>query len=227
MEQHKNTLSSIELFQDLTEDQLQRVQMIATEHKYARGDYVFMEGQKRENVYFVERGLIKIFRVDEEGREHIVNILGASQMFPHVGFFDDSPYPGTAEAISSSHLIAISSTKFEVLLNEDVEIARSVMRMMGKMILQLQAKLRELALFDARERVGALVRHFAEEYGQLRSDGIHVKLPVTHSELAHMIGMSRESVNRIWNEMRREGLLAGDKEEWIVDKNWYTSFISS
>ena len=225
MEEFKHTLSGIELFQDLTQEQLQRIQSIAAEHRFARGDYVFMEGQPRENVYFVERGLIKIFRVDEEGREHIVNILGAGQMFPHVGFFDNSPYPGTAEAISSTTLIAISSAKFEVLLNEDVEIARSVMRMMGKMILQLQAKLRELALFDARERVGALVRHFAEEYGVLRVDGIHVKLPVTHSELAHMIGMSRESVNRIWNEMRREGILSGDKDEWIINKDWFSRYV--
>jgi CRP/FNR family cyclic AMP-dependent transcriptional regulator len=47
-------------------------------------------------------------------------------------------------------------------------------------------------------------------------DGIHVKLPVTHGEMAHMIGLTRESVNRIRNQLRREGVISGDRDEWIL-----------
>ena len=206
----------IGLFQDLTQEELGRVRELATEHHFTRGSYIFMEGQAREAVYFVRRGLIKVFKVDDEGREHIVNILGTGQMFPHVGFFDDSPYPGTAEAIETSVLFAIRSAKFESLLNDYPNIARKVMRVMGKRILQLQSKLQEIALFDAHDRVVALLRHLAEEHGEQRPDGIHLKLPVTHSEMARMIGMTRESVNRVWNQLRRDGALEGDKDEWLL-----------
>jgi len=211
-----HTLRNIELFKDLTPEELERVNAIADERNYARGDYVFMEGQQHEAVYFIRRGLIKIFKVDEEGREHIVSILGGGQMFPHVGFFQDGAYPGTAEAIDTSSLLAIRRTKFDALLSEYPDITRKVMRVMGEKILQLQAKLRELALFDSHERVIALLKHFAEEHGVEKADGIHLSLPLTHGEMAHMIGMTRESVNRILNQLRRDGVVTGDREDWIL-----------
>jgi hypothetical protein len=100
-------LREIELFKDLTTEELQRVYDLAVERSYERGEYVFLEGQARESVYFIRRGIIKILKVDEEGREHIVNILGKGKMFPHVGFFQDSPYPGTAQVMESAVLLVI------------------------------------------------------------------------------------------------------------------------
>jgi len=212
----RQVLREIALFKDLTEDELDAVYNLAVEHHYGRGDYVFMEGDEREAVYFIRRGLIKIVRVDEAGREHIVNILGTGEMFPHVGFFQDSPYPGTAQAMEASSLLAIRCAQFDKLLVEYPNIARKVMRVMGNRILQLQGKLQELAVFDARERVTALLKHFAEAHGTVKADGIYVKLPITHGEMAHMVGMTRESVNRVWNQLRREGAISGEREEWVL-----------
>lgn len=206
----------IELFKELTPEELESVHNLAVERQHARGEFVFMEGQEREAVYFIRRGLIKVSKVDEEGREHIVNILGKGQMFPHIGFFQDGPYPGTAQVIEPSVLLSIRCLQFDALLMEYPDIARKVMRVMGERILMLQAKLQELALFDAHDRVIALLRHFAEEHGHVRPDGVHVKLSITHGEMAHMIGMTRESVNRVWNHLRREGVLCGERDEWVL-----------
>jgi len=199
----------------LTSKGLESIHNLAVERQFERGGLIFMEGQEREAVFFIRRGLIKISKVDEEGRENIVNILGAGQMFPHVGFFLDGPYPGTAQAIESSVLFSIRCLQFDVLRLEYPDIIRKVMRGMGERRLQLQSKLQELALFDSHDRVIALLRHFAQEHGQAKPDGIHVKLPITHGEMGHMIGMTRESVNRVWNQLRRDGILSGERDEWV------------
>lgn len=175
-----------------------------------------MEGHEREWVFFIRHGLIKVLKVDEEGREHIVNILGRGQMFPHVGFFQDGPYPGTGQAVEPTTLLSIRCLQFDALLMEFPDITRKVMRVMGERILMLQAKLQELAIFDAHDRVIALLRHIAEEHGHDKPDGVHVKLPITHGEMAHMIGMTRESVNRVWNQLRRDGVLSGERDEWVL-----------
>lgn len=209
-------LRDIALFKDLTPEELENVHNLAVEHQYQRGEYVFMEGQEREAVYFICRGLIKVSKVDEEGSEHIVNILSKGQMFPHIGFFQDGPYPGTAQVIETSVLLSIRCLQFDALLMKYPDIMRKVIRVMGKRILMLQAKLQELALFDSHDRVIALLRHFAEEHGHVQPDGVHVKLPITHGEMAHMIGMTRESVNRVWNQLRRDGVLSGERDDWIL-----------
>jgi CRP/FNR family cyclic AMP-dependent transcriptional regulator len=209
-------LQDIALFRDLAEEERRRVYRLATERRYERGEYVFFQGQERERVYFIRRGLVKIFKVDEGGREHIVSILSKGQMFPHVGFFQDSPYPGTAQVMEPSTLLSIRCADFDALLVEHPAVMRKVLRLLADSILKLQEKLQELAVFNSHERVMALLRHFAEEYGRLMPDGIHVKLPVTHGEMAHMTGLTRESVNRIWNQLRRDGVISGDRDEWIL-----------
>ena len=47
---------------------------------------------------------------------------------------------------------------------------------------------------------------------------------ITHTEMARMIALSRESVNRAWNEFRREGIIVGDKDDWIVSREWFDRF---
>ncbi|MCL6631465.1 MAG: Crp/Fnr family transcriptional regulator [Alicyclobacillus herbarius] len=215
-ESRRHVLREIELFQDLSDEELAKVSDLCVEHRYPKGTYIFMEGDEREAVYFIRRGLVKVFKVDEEGREHIVTVLGKGQMFPHVGFFDDAPYPGTAQAMEESTLLMIRRSQFDALLMSQPAIMRKVMHVMGQKILMLQAKLQELALFDAHDRVVALIRHFAEEHGQPEADGIHIRLPVTHGEMAQMIGMTRESVNRVWSQLRRSGVLSGERDEWVV-----------
>lgn len=209
-------LQDIALFKDMTPKELEGVYNLAIEQHFNKGEYVFMEGQEREAVYFIRRGLIKVLKVDEEGREHIVNVLGKGKMFPHVGFFQDGPYPGTAQVIEPSVLLTVQCHQFDALLMKYPDMSRKVMRVMGGRILMLQSKLKELALFDSHERVIALLRHFAEEHGRAESDGIRVKLPITHGEMAHMIGMTRESVNRVWNQLRRDGVLSGERDNWML-----------
>ncbi len=212
------------LFRDLTDAEFAQLAKLVIVHPCARGEYIFMEGQAREFVYFVKRGLVKIFKVDAEGRENIVNILGAKAMFPHAGLFDDSPYPGTAEALVDGVLYAISIYKFEELLQQHPDMMRKMLRVLGHMILRLQTKLQEVSVFDAKERVGALLWHLVDEHGRAGADGIHLSLPITHTEMARMIALSRESVNRTWNEFRREGIIEGDKDDWIVSREWFDRF---
>ncbi len=214
-------LRQFDLFGDLTEEEFTHLHDIVHVHRFHRGDYLFMEGQMREAVYFVDRGLVKIFKVDVEGREHIVNILGARSLFPHAGLFDDSAYPGTAEVLVDSTLFLIPMRSFEDLLRRYPEMMQKMIRALGHVIVQLQEKVQQLSVFDAKGRVMALLAHFIEEYGHKQVDGIHVNIPVTHTEMAQMIALSRESVNRIWNELRREGVLTGNKDEWIFDAKWY------
>ncbi|WP_206831118.1 Crp/Fnr family transcriptional regulator [Alicyclobacillus fructus] len=209
-------LREFSLFRDLSEEELGRVAHLAILRQFDRGDTIFIEGTPREAVFFIVRGLVKVEKVDEEGREHIVAVLGKGQMFPHVGFFQDRPYPGTARAIEPTAVYAISTSAFDALLRRYPPLAIKLLRVLADRIVQLQAKLQELAVYDSRQRVVAFLRHFAEEHGVPTPEGIRVHLPVTHAEIAQAVGLRRESVNRIWNQLRREGVVEGERDPWLV-----------
>lgn len=209
-----DSLRKINIFQDFTMEQLTEVQRMATMHTFERGYTIFMEGHKREFVFFILRGLVKVFQVNKDGRQHIVNILGAGEMFPHIGFFSRVPYPGTAQTMNTTTLLSIRCTQFDAFLEAHEDITHRVMDMMSTQISRLQLKVQELSLYDSRHRVIALLRHLAEEHGKICENKAHVRLPLTHSEMAQMIGVTRESVNRVWSELRREGIVTGRTDQW-------------
>ena len=71
-------------------------------------------------------------------------------MFPHVGFFDNTPHPVSLEVMEEAELLSIRIQDFERLLMDNPLIAIKVMKMMGQKILQLQRRLQDLISGDAR-----------------------------------------------------------------------------
>lgn len=205
-------LREIGIFNELNDVELSDLGLLVQTQRVPRGRHVFYEGDERTAVFFVRSGGVKVTKVDEEGREQIVSFLQAGDMFPHVGFFDDSPYPGTAQALDDSVLASVAIRDFERLLARQPKIAFKVMRVLGRKILELQQKLQDVTLQNASERVVHTLVHLALSYGEAKGDGRTLSFRVTNRELASMIGTTRETVNRVLNDLRRQGKIDFDAE---------------
>lgn len=202
-----DALKKIPLFSGLTYNELERIAKIATERTFKKQSFVFMEGERREAVFFIQTGAIKVYKVDTDGNEQVISLLQKNDMFPHIGFFDDSPYPATAEVIQDAELLVIRIEDFDKLLMDNPQIAIKVMKMMGQRILQLQQRLQELISGDVFRRVVHALMRLANEYGQERQDGVFIAMPMTNQDFANMVGTSRESINRTLNQLKKEKLL--------------------
>lgn len=209
-------LRDLPLFSELNYDELSRLEAITSQHTYTKKQYIFMEGQPREAVYFIQSGTIKIFKVDINGSEQVINILQKGEMFPHIGFFDTTPYPATAEIIENAELFAIRIEDFDNLLIEQPAISLKVMKMMGQKIYTLQQRIQELISQDVHHRiVGSLIR-LAEEVGQKRGNGIRIEMPITNQDFANMVGSTRETINRGFAYLKKERLLETDRHGILV-----------
>jgi len=200
-------LRNVPLFRDLTDAELERIAAIAIPRSFPKKNLIFAEGSPREAVYFIVDGLVKAFKVDANGNEQIVSLLTKGDMFPHTGFFDQSPYPANAETVKPTRVFAIPIHSFEQLLLSTPTIAVKVLRVMGAKIRELQEKLQELTFQDVRHRICSILLRLAEAHGTDRDGAVVLHLPVTHQDLAAMAGTTRESVNRMLNDLRRRGVL--------------------
>jgi CRP/FNR family cyclic AMP-dependent transcriptional regulator len=209
-------LKRVPLFSELNEDERTRLAEIATERRYARKQLVFMEGEPREAVYFICSGSIKIFKVDEDGDEQVINLLKEGEMFPHIGFFDDGPYPASAEVIQEATLLNIRLDDFERIILESPQIAMKLMRIMGRKMMALQQRLQEMISDDVYERVVHNLLRLAEESGKQKEGTLVIEMPITHQDFANMVGASRESINRIFNRLKKENLLKSDRQSIAI-----------
>jgi CRP/FNR family cyclic AMP-dependent transcriptional regulator len=193
------------LFADLNEHELEQIAEAALVRSYRSKSNVFMEGEVRQAVYFINKGVIKVYKVDHHGNEAIMNFLKPGDMFPHAGFFENEPYPGTAEVVLEAELGVVPVKAFENILLSRPEIAIKVMRVMGRKI-----------RIDINFRIAALLVRLAREYGVQGSYGTLIELRTTNMDLARMAGTTRETVNRFINRLKREGVLQDLPRQLVV-----------
>lgn len=209
-------LRNIPIFRELDDLEFEKLGMITSKHSYQRKANVFMQGENRHAVFFACKGIMKIYKIDVNGNEQILSFQKKGDMFPHTGFFDQSPYPATAEVIEPAELIVIPLKQFEQLMLETPTIAVKVMRVMGEKIRELQSKLQEFVAHDVNHRVISFLLRLAQEHGSTDKEHIVINLPLTHQEFANMVGTTRETVNRIFNQLKKEEILSMNRKKIVI-----------
>ncbi|MBS4209414.1 Crp/Fnr family transcriptional regulator [Bacillus sp. FJAT-50079] len=206
----------IPLFQDLTIQELDRLEEITISRSVSRKSVIFSEGVEKEAVFFIMEGLVKTYKTDENGHEQIISFLKAGDMFPHTGLFNKKPYPATAEAIIDCKLFAIPVRLFEHLMTETPSIAIKMMHVMGDIIRELQEKLQVLTGQDVKYRALSFLLKLADQHGQMKDQQITINLPMTHQEFANSVGTTRETINRLLNQLTKENILVVDRRRIVI-----------
>ncbi len=209
-------LKQLTLFQDLNSQELARVEEIMIARFVPRKTTIFTEGSEKEAVYFIREGIVKTYKTDADGHEQIVSILKNNDMFPHTGLFNQRPYPATAEAIVDTRLLAIPVHMFEPLMLSTPSIALKMMRVMGDIIRELQEKLQMLTGQDAKHRVLSFLLKLAEQHGKQEGGRITIELPMTHQEFASTVGTTRETINRLLNQLVKADILQVDRSRIVI-----------
>ncbi|KRG09423.1 Crp/Fnr family transcriptional regulator [Lederbergia galactosidilytica] len=217
-------LQQIVLFSDLTTEEINKVKDITISRSFPKKAIIFSEGSMKEAVYFIVKGLVKTYKTDEKktyktdenGYEQIVSFLKTGDMFPHTGFFDTKPYPATAEALVDTQLLAIPIQLFEQLVMNTPSIAIKMMRVMGTIIKDLQERLQGLSGKDVKQRAISLLLKLADKHGERRGNSVTINLPITNQELANFVGTSRETINRLFSQIGKKGILKVERNRIII-----------
>lgn len=225
MDDVNRLLKSMSIFSGLNDQEMAHVVEITNKRDYKKRMYVFMEGEKREAVYFISSGVLKAYKIDEDGNEQVISLLHPGDMFPHVGFFDNSPYPATVEVVQEAELLVIRIDDFDELLMRQPQIAIKVMKIMGQKILALQERVQDFISKDVQHRIIHSLVRLAADHGEKTAKGIYIDIPITNQDFANMVGTSRESINRILNQFKKERLLTADRQGILIHdleelQNW-------
>ncbi|MFD2671144.1 Crp/Fnr family transcriptional regulator [Marinicrinis sediminis] len=214
-------LAEVPLFSDMSQEELAHLAHIAIDRTYDKKQVIFHEGSEKTAVYLIQTGLVKTYKTDRNGHEQIVNFLSSGSMFPHTGLYAESPYPATAETLVQTKVLAIPIRDFEQLLRSRPSMSIKVMRVMGKIIMELQAKLQDMSGQEVQLRAQSFLIAMVAEQGRKREgtnieDGIWLPLPITHQEFASTIGTTRESITRLLSQWRKEGLMDTNRDGFII-----------
>ncbi|HSI67522.1 MAG TPA: Crp/Fnr family transcriptional regulator [Planococcus sp. (in: firmicutes)] len=188
-----------------------------TVKKLDKGSYLFQEGDAVEALYIIREGKVQIGKVTPEGRELSLKICATNQLIGEIRIFSEpANYRLDARALedSSCYRIALSDLEDELLKNSGLAIA--FMKWMGIDQQKTQTKFRDLLLHGKKGALYSTLIRLTNSYGVEREDGILIDMVLTNQELANFGGMTREVVNRLLAELKRNGTISLHQGKIVV-----------
>jgi CRP/FNR family cyclic AMP-dependent transcriptional regulator len=174
------------------------------------GSLLFWEGDPADYFYFVKKGLVKITKTTDTGTKITMSMHHAGDLFGHMDPFQQSTHTFNAEIIEDAQFGIIQQKDLETLLWQHGDLAIEFMKWMGMMHRMTQTKFRDLMMYGKPGALCSLLIRLSNSYGLVCGDTIRITKKMNNSEMAEMIGATRESVNRMLSDMRREQVISID-----------------
>jgi CRP-like cAMP-binding protein len=193
-------LKELELFSELNDQELEEVAALAQVRKIDTDTTVFHEGDTSDAIFVVVNGRVKIVTTSSDGKEFILTVLGAGQVFGEMGLLETAPRSASVISITEVELLVIKIADFDHLLNSSPGISRKLMAILSRRLRRANSKMESLAYMDVAGRLARYLLDMALDHGQKLGNGWVVVRRPTHSDIAHSIGTSRETVSRLINE---------------------------
>lgn len=184
--------------------------------EYQKGDYLFREGEAVKGLYILRSGKVQIGKVTPDGRELALKICGTGQMVGEITVFaEGATYLLDARALTKTVCLKIPVEELEQSLEKDPALAMAFMKWMGIDQRKTQTRFRDLMLHGKKGALYSTLIRLGNSYGVEAEGGLLIDILLTNQELANFCGMSREMVNRMLSDLRKQGTV-GMKDGKIV-----------
>jgi len=183
---------------------------------YTRGDIVFQKDDPGEALFIVESGSVRIHVTGAQGTDLTLAVMNPNDFFGDMSLLDGKPRSASASAVTDCALIVLERDHFTELVRKRPDAALAVLARVTQRLRGSDQMASDLAFLDAGGRLARRLLEIAEQSGVTREDGVLLNVRITQEELANMIGVTRESVNRNLSEFRRLGLIRNEGRKIII-----------
>ncbi len=163
---------------------------------------LFREGDYPRYLYFIESGKLKLYKISDYGKEHIIDIRSEGSFVGYTSLINNENYNFSASAIEDTTLSLIPRLDFMKLLYGNRDVSAQLVKMLANNVTKKEEQLLNLAYNSVRKRVANAI---LELHGNYEDEG---EIPLLRKDLASMVGTARESVIRVLTEFKEEGLIA-------------------
>lgn len=195
---------------------------------YPRATVLFAEGQPADGIYLLRAGHVKISISSAVGKKTILRIQEAGSLLGVNCVLRDVPYDVTAETVERCRIDFVSRSNFMKLLDTSDAVRVGVAHTLSNELSDLVEHMRSLLLSQsASERLIRLLLKWCDEQGEFESEKVRLNPGLTHEEIAQIICVSRETVTRLFAELRRKQIVSfADNAIFVRDPRRLESLLS-
>lgn len=198
-------LHHVEIFADLNADELNVLRPYIRTHHFQAGHILHTPEQTPESVFILHSGSVRIYCLSPEGKMIIVGVKNAGDIFGEMTLLGQSLYRNYAETATDATVSIMRKDDVEQLMLSDVRITRRLIQSLATRINHLEYQLSVLALKPVPQRIVAVLLLLKRQLNERPEE--YPIVVVTHEELAHMIGATRENVTKVLNHLQDRGVI--------------------
>ncbi|MBY0270897.1 MAG: Crp/Fnr family transcriptional regulator [Burkholderiales bacterium] len=200
--------------------------VIARSQQFARGDFVFRAGAPGNHVYFLKSGKVKICQISPLGRETILWFCFPGEIFGLAEVARGGGRVVHAMTCEASEVLAVSQGDFKAYLENHPQAALLSMQVLSSRLRVLGEMFVNLVVDDVNTRIAKLILRLSARYGTRVGREIFLNIPLTHQEIADMVGTSRQTVTSTLSALKRQGVLSMDNHRIHIESEELLSVLT-
>jgi len=196
------------IFCDLPAAALQSFENIKYATAYPKGAVLFVEGQSPRGILVLCKGRVKLSICSPDGKTLILKIAEPGEVLGLSASVSGKPYELTAETVDPCQINFVKREDFLRFLRENAEACLRVAEQLSEKYNSACREIRSLGLsHSAAEKLAKLLLEWSAKNGEAAKAEPRVKLALTHEEIAQMIGTSRETVTRLFADLKKRQIV--------------------
>ena len=196
-DQAAELLAKTQIFSEIDTDSIRKLAERATLRTYAKGQLIFHQGDLAGSLFVMKEGLVKVFVTSEDGDEMVLVTLQPPDTFGEIALLDGSDRSASAEALEPTTVVEVNRATFLDIVRSTPHMMEALLVSMGAVLRRLTEQAADLVFLDLHGRVAKLLMNMADEHGKEHKDGIELDVKLTQTDIASMVGGSRQSINQI------------------------------
>jgi len=216
IDQITENLKDISIFTDLNDTEIRKIADFCMSRTYPKNSMVILEEEFGDTVFAICEGTVKITRVNDEGKEVILALLGPGEIFGEMAIIDGESRSANALAQENCILLAFPQNEFLRILKTYFEVSFALMAELARRLRKSDQQIEALSLSDAENRIGVSMLNLAEDMGSIRKGRVTIEKLPFQQDIANMAGTSRETVSRVLKMFEEKNLIIKNGHRLVI-----------
>jgi len=174
---------------------------ISKNHK--KGEIIYKEGDYSNYIYLVYKGKIKSFKIDEFGKELILNIHKGDDFLGLSAILENTHYYESIMAMDNVEILHVPKKTLQEILKNNHKLSLEIFQLINENLTEVKEQLLQMAYGSMRRKTAKTILKFANLMGNNPSNSINI----SRRDLAGVAGIATESLIRTLTDLKKEGLI--------------------
>lgn len=216
---NKDYIHRVPLFTDLSNEGKKYLGSLLHYKTFDKGDLIFSPDSQDELIIVV-LGQMKVYKLNKDGKEHIIRIIGAGDYGGENYLFDLQNTTVYGIALTKTEVCILYKADFHKLLKIDHQVGQNLLKLNAKKSVELERQAQLLSFY----RVDVRLVAYLEDLYNINEEENSITLPMSLKDLASYLGTSAESLSRYFKEFETRDWIERHHRKIIIKPAFWEEF---